>query len=109
LIELGPYSEKEMGKFTKFYQIVFKKDEKTLIPMGTKFGFVCEAIRKLDVKELSSKVYKKINELKSFCVCEKSNEYIMARFKEMGIDDVKIRQYKDQELIDMMEAFNVTE
>jgi hypothetical protein len=42
-------------------------------------------------------------------VCEKSNEYIMARFKEMGIDDVKIRQYKDQELIDMMEAFNVTE
>ncbi len=97
-----------MGKFTKFYQLVFKKDEKTLIPMGTKFGFVCEAKRKLDVKELSSKVYKKINQLKSFCVCEKSNEYIMARFKEMGIDDVKIQQYKDQELIDMMEAFDVT-
>ena len=27
----------------------------------------------------------------------------------MGIDDFTIRQYYDQELIDMMEAFNVTE
>lgn len=74
-----------MGKFTKFFQIVYKKNEQTIISMGNKFGFVCEANKKLDVKELSSKLYKKVSELKSFSATEKSTEYIMAKFKEMGI------------------------
>ena len=108
-IEFGPYVEKEMGKFTKFYQIVYKKNGQTFVPIGNRFGFVCEANKKLDVKELSSKTYKKINELKSFSASEKSTEYIMAKFKEMGIDDLTIRKYDDEDLIDIMESFNINE
>ena len=70
---------------------------------------MCEANKKLDVKELSSKVYKKITELKSFSASEKSTEYIMAKFKDMGIDDSTILKYKDEDLIDMMESFNIIE
>jgi hypothetical protein len=101
-IEFGPYAQKEMGKFTKFFQIVYKKNENTFVPIGNRFGFVCEANKKLDVKELTAKMYKKINELKSFSASEKSTEYIMAKFKEIGINDFTIHKYNNEDLIDIM-------
>lgn len=92
-IQFGPYTEKEPGKFTRFYQIVCQINENEFCPIGSKFGFVCEAIKKLSVKEMNNKVYTRVKVLKNFSACEKSTEYIVAKLKELDIDESNIHQY----------------
>lgn len=74
--------------------------------IGSKFGFVCDAFKKIPVKEISNKLTDKVNELKNFTACEKSTLYIVAKMKEMGINDTTVDRFADEDLVDMIESFN---